>query len=122
MTFPNLMEGSALQRYKNNFVQYVQNEYLPVWKLMDHLQRAGRLSKVMDLRTDLSLYERKTGALVERFTKTYVKQIQFLLEKAGKKGATSEFVNNVMVAYHAEERNNRQVLHTQLKALYLANE
>jgi hypothetical protein len=118
MTFPNLMEGSALQRYKNNFVQYVQNEYLPVWKLMDHLQRAGRLSKVMDLRTDLSLYERKTGALVERFTKTYVKQIQFRLEKAGKKGATSEFVNNVMVAYHAEERN-RQVLHAQLKAIYL---
>jgi hypothetical protein len=121
MTFPNLMEGSALQRYKNNFVQYVQNEYLPVWKLMDHLQRAGRLSKVMDLRTDLSLYERKTGALVERFTKTYVKQIQFRLEKAGKKGATSEFVNNVMVAYHAEERN-RQVLHAQLKAIYLDNE
>jgi hypothetical protein len=120
MTFPNLMEGSALQSYRNKFVQYVQNEYLPVWKLMDHLQRAGRLSKVMDLRTDLSLYERKTGALVERFTKTYVKQIQFLLEKAGKKGATSEFVNNVMVAYHAEERN-KEILHTQLKALYFSN-
>lgn len=117
VTLPNLMEGTALRKYWNQFVQVVQNEYLPVWRLMDHLDRIGRLTGVTDLRTDISLYERKAGSLLDTFTKKYVDEVKYLLEKAYKKGATSEFINLAMIAQHAEERN-RAVLFSQLKNIY----
>jgi hypothetical protein len=117
VTLPNLMEGTALRKYWNQFVQVVQNEYLPVWRLMDHLDRIGKLTGVTDLRTDISLYERKAGSLLDTFTKKYVDEVKYLLEKAYKKGATSEFINLAMIAQHAEERN-RAVLFSQLKNIY----
>ena len=101
---PRISEYGPMKQRLHGAWQYFQNEYLPVFKLVDHLNRFGRLGD-FDLKTSLTLYERKTGVMVENFNQQYVTPIMDLLKEASKLGATEEIVNNFLVAQTAAERN-----------------
>jgi hypothetical protein len=101
---PRFSDESNMKQWLLRAWQFGQNEYLPVFRLIDHLKQKGRLGD-FDLKTALTLYERKTGVMLENFQKKYVTPINNLLEEARKNGASEEIVNQFLVAQTAEERN-----------------
>lgn len=82
-----------------------QNEYLPVFEVIEYLESKGRITPETDVKTALMLYERRAGYLVEDFRKRYAQPIQKLVEQAGKLGVTKKDIDRYLTARHAFERN-----------------
>jgi hypothetical protein len=102
----------------------IQNEYASVWNLVEYLVAEGRMSKNFDLKTALTLYERRTAASVERYNKEFVEPVMEALDRLKKAGkltmpsflvngeqiqTVNDLVNTFLVAQTAEERN-KQIL------------
>ena len=98
-----------------SFVNKYQNQYLPVFKVIDTLEKMGRIDDFIDLRKDLKLYERKTAVRVEDFNNDEVSATMKSLREAEKAkgefefGATNvyEMLNKFLLAQTAEERNKQ---------------
>lgn len=82
-----------------------QNEYLPVFEVIEFLESKGRITPQTDVKTALMLYERRAGYLVEQFRKRFAEPIQKLAEQAGKLGVTKKDIDRYLTARHAFERN-----------------
>lgn len=82
-----------------------QNEYLPVFEVIEFLESKGRITPQTDVKTALMLYERRAGYLVEDFRKRYAEPIQKLVEQAGTLGVTKKDIDRYLTARHAFERN-----------------
>jgi hypothetical protein len=82
-----------------------QNEYLPVFEVVEYLESKGRITPQTDVKTALMLYERRAGYLVEQFRKQYAEPIQQLVAQAGKLGVTKKDIDRYLTARHAFERN-----------------
>jgi len=114
---------------KRNGGIFFQNEYIPVFEVVNHLEHEGRISEAFDVRGDLEgLYERRTGAKLEKYRKQYEKPLMKLVEQLGKEGGNTTLAEafpslaasfkdsrlgnlNVIDAYlgarHAAERNKQ---------------
>lgn len=118
---PKLSDLKGWKRRFNLLRQSAQNEYTPIFNLVEHLVSQGRMSGSFDLKTALTLYERKTSVEVENYNERFVKPIMQALERLrGKKvtmpsftinGEKIETVNDLLnyflAAEHAEERNKQ---------------
>ena len=114
---PDFRNVGVVKGLWRTLTQKLQNEYLPVWQYVEHLAKQGKIDDRIDVKKALTLYERRTGALIEDFNNEYVTPMMDLLEQAKKLGATNEDLNNWLIARHAEERN-RQVRKINPKNLY----
>lgn len=107
---PNLLKVTditGVKRWMRDQITRFQNEYRPVFDVVDYLKAQGRLTDQMDVKTALMLYERRTGAVVEDFRNKYVEPLMKLVEKARSEGADSGEVDTFLLARHAEERNKQ---------------
>lgn len=116
---PDLTQGipdyrdnpSWVRRKLDWLILNTQNEYLPVFRVVEWLEKnGGRITDMNDVRKDLGgIYERETAAKLERFRRNYVEPIMDLTREAKNLGATQEFMNDFAVARHAAERNAQVV-------------
>ena len=97
---------SDLKRKGLNLWQGLQNEYLPVFRLVNALGKQGRFG-VFDITQALMTYDSKAGNLLANFDRDYVGPIMDLLKEARKNGASTEAINNFLIAQTAEERNTQ---------------
>lgn len=119
---PKLADLTGWKRRFNLLRQYTQNEYTPVFNLVEELVRTGRMSKNFDIKTALTLYERKTAVEVEDYNKRFVQPVVDALERLRKRGdlklpkfdvngqqieTVNDLVNVFLNAEHAEERNKQ---------------
>ena len=98
---------TGMKRWMRDMITRYQNEYKPVFDVVDYLKAQGRLTDRMDVKTALLLYERKTGAVIEHFRRNYVEPIMKLVNEAKEQGADYELINRFLLARHAEERNKQ---------------
>lgn len=85
-----------------------QNEYLPIFKVVQQLEKAGRMADFMNPMKALKLLERKTAARLEKqVEQKFVEPITALLKEGGAKGMTSEDVNKFLLARFAPLRNEQ---------------
>ena len=122
--FVKLPKFSDLKGWKRRFNllrQAAQNEYTPIFNLVEHLVSQGRMSGSFDLKTALTLYERKTAVEVERYNERFVKPIMEALERLRSKSVAmpkfkvdgkdintvNDLLNYFLAAEHAEERNKQ---------------
>jgi hypothetical protein len=117
VTLPKVDDVKGVKRKLREIQMFVQNEYLPVFELVDALAAQGGINDNNNVKKALLLYERTTGAMLDRFNRRHVKPIMDLVDQAKKAGADKDFINSYMVARHAEERN-KQVNRTNPAILY----
>lgn len=98
---------TGMKRWMRDQITRFQNEYRPVFDLVESLRAKGRITEDMDVRTALELYERRTGAVVESFRENFVQPIMKWVEDAKAKGAHYDDINRFLLARHAEERNRQ---------------
>lgn len=98
---------SGMKRWMRDTITKVQNEYKPVFDVVDYIKSQGRLTDNMDVKTALMLYERRTGAVVEDFRRKYVEPLMKYAKIAGTQGADYGVINKYLLARHAEERNKQ---------------
>lgn len=98
---------TGMKRWMRDLITKYQNEYRPVFDVVDYLRSKGRINDQMDVKTALMLYERRTGAVVESFRLKYVEPLSKLIDEAGQAGANYDLVNKYLLARHAEERNKQ---------------
>jgi hypothetical protein len=78
---------TAWNLVKRNATIWYQNEYTPVFEVVNHLERSGKINEAYDVRPDLEgLYERRTGAKLEKYRKFFEKPLMKLVEQFGKEG------------------------------------
>lgn len=106
-TMSAITDITGMKRWMRDMITRYQNEYKPVFDVVDYLKAQGRLTDRMDVKTALLLYERKTGAVVEHFRRNYVEPIMKLVGEAKEQGADYEMINRFLLARHAEERNKQ---------------
>ena len=118
---PRLSDLKGWKRRFNLLRQAAQNEYTPVFNLVEHLVNQGRMSGSFDLKTALTLYERKTAVEVEQYNERFVKPIMEALERLRSKSVAmpkfqingedintvNDLLNFFLAAEHAEERNKQ---------------
>jgi len=81
---------NAWKLVKRNGAISLQNEYIPVFEVVNHLERQGKIAEAFDVRGDLEgLYERRTGAKLEKYRKQYEKPLMKLVEQLGKEGGNT---------------------------------
>ena len=97
----------GVKRWMRDLITKYQNEYKPVFDVVDYLRSKGRITEQMDVKTALMLYERRTGAVIESFRTKYVEPLKMLIDEAGKAGADYGVINTYLLARHAEERNKQ---------------
>lgn len=105
---PKLSEVTDIQgvkRWMRGMITKYQNEYRPVFDVVEFLKRKGVLTEAMDVKTALQLYERKIGAIIDDFRRIYVKPLYQLIDEAGKQGADLNKIEEFLLARHAAERN-----------------
>ena len=98
---------TGVKLWMRNQITKYQNEYKPIFDLVDRIREMGRLTDRMDVKTALMLYERKTGYIVDYFRRHYVNPLSKLVEEAGKQGADYATINEFLLARHAKERNKQ---------------
>lgn len=83
-----------------------QNEYLPVFKVVEQLEKMGRMADFMNPMKALKLMERRTAARLEtQVEKKFIEPITALLREGGSKGMTYDDVNTFLLARFAPVRN-----------------
>ena len=102
---PDFKNVGAWESFKRSFITRVQNEYHPIFQVVDHLRKMGRINEQIDVKEALMLYERRTGAAVEWFRTHHVEPLLKMVEEAGKLGADIHTINRYITARHAAERN-----------------
>lgn len=102
---PKFNEATGWAKWRRIAQMQLQNEYLPVFELVDYLASKGRITGNIDAKTALTLYERRTGAKIEDFRNNFVKPIMTLVETLGKMGVSQADIDTYLTARHAEERN-----------------
>lgn len=81
---------AAWSLVKRNAAIWYQNEYIPVFEVVNHLERSGKINEAFDVRPDLEgLYERRTGAKLEKYRKQFEKPLMKLVEQFGKEGGNT---------------------------------
>lgn len=111
--FQSSLEAGRFMRRFDKIVRALQNQYLPVFRLVEQMEAIGRVSKQLDLRRYLRTTERQTAVMMEDFHSEFVDPIYDSLkdaEKAGGKftsGAQNiyEMLNKFLLAQTADERN-----------------
>ena len=98
---------TGMKRWMRDQITRFQNEYRPVFDLVESLRNMGRVNEDMDVRTALELYERRTGAVIESFRENFVTPIMSWVDSAKAKGASYDDINKFLLARHAEERNRQ---------------
>ncbi len=96
-------EGRA--EWMRKLVTVMQNEYRPVFDVVDHLRQMGRVNENIDVKEALLLYERRTGNAVKFLRQKYVQPIMKLVADVKKQGGTEKDINDYLVARFADERN-----------------
>lgn len=117
---------AAWRMVRRNAAIWYQNEYIPVFEVVNHLEREGRINAAYDVRGDLEgLYERRTGAKLEKYRKLFEKPLMGLVEQLGKEGGnvtlaeaglnlsdsamtkhgSMNLIDAYLIARHAAERN-----------------
>jgi len=117
---------AAWQMVRRNASIWYQNEYLPVFEVVNHLEREGKINPAYDVRGDLEgLYERRTGSKLEKYRKFFEKPLAGLVEQLGQEGGNTtlagaglnlpqsvldkhgnmSLMDAYLVARHAAERN-----------------
>ena len=102
---PDFKNVSGWESFKRGFITRVQNEYHPVFQVVEALRRKGRINPDIDVKDALMLYERRAGAAVEWFRENRVDPLLKLISEAGKLGANMDVINRYLAARHADERN-----------------
>jgi len=98
---------SGMKAWMRSMITKYQNEYRPVFDLVDAIRAKGRLTERMDIKDALLRYERKTGAVVDEFRRRFVRPLESLVQEAGKQGATQQIIDRYLLARHAAERNKQ---------------
>ena len=98
---------TGMKAWMRSMITKYQNEYRPVFDLVDAIRAKGMLSERMDIKDALLRYERKTGAVVDEFRRRFVRPLESLVNEAGKQGATSKIIDRYLLARHAAERNKQ---------------
>lgn len=98
---------SGMKAWMRSMITKYQNEYRPVFDLVDAMRNAGRLTERMDIKDALLRYERKTGAILDEFRRRFARPLESLVEEAGKQGANQQIIDRFLLARHAEERNQQ---------------
>jgi hypothetical protein len=94
-----------VKKLKRDLQIKFQNEYLPVFEVLDDLAAQGRVTQATDVKSALLAYERKASARLDDFRTKHVKPIMAAAEKLGKLGVNSADIDRFLVARHAAERN-----------------
>jgi hypothetical protein len=105
IAIPRFQDVSGWAKLKRSFITRVQNEYHPVFQVVEHLRKMGRISENIDVKQALMLYERRTGAAVEYFRQHHVEPLLAMVKRAGELGADIDTINRYIAARHAKERN-----------------
>ena len=110
-------EVGWLKSRLDSFVRSYVNQYLPVFRAVEQMEKDGRLTGDLDLRKYLRTTERQTAVMVEDFNKNYVQKIYDLMMEAQKAGGdfskaygasnVYEMLNKFLLAQTAEERNKQ---------------
>ena len=118
--FTKSREVSKLRGYWNATVNQFQNQYAPVFRVVEQMEKVGRVSDQIDLRTGSRLYERKAAVRIEDANREFVTPAMNFLKEARKQKFTQgyvsadgkiqgstvdEMLNLFLVAQTAEERN-----------------
>ena len=111
--FSSSLEAGRFTRRMQTLVRALQNQYLPVFKLVEQMEAIGRVSEKLDLRKYLRTTERQTAAMMEDFNSEFVNPIYDELKKAEKAGGEFtagaqniyEMLNKFLLAQTADERN-----------------
>lgn len=111
--FINSRQKGYWEGLRDSIQRATQNQYLPVFRLVEQMEREGRLTGNLDLRKFLRTTERQSAVMTEDFKNNYVLKIMDLLAKAEKnkgtyiEGATNVYsmLNKFLLAQTAEERN-----------------
>lgn len=114
----NSQQVGWLQKKMDGIIRSFQNQYLPVFRIVEQMESQNRVTESLDLRKFLRLNERQTAVKVEDFDRNYVQPIMDLIREAEQtkgqyltsEGATDLYsmLNKFLLAQTAEERN-RQV-------------
>ena len=100
---PDLSDQAGWAKFVRNRQINHQNGYLPIFEVATYLQSKGVENTVVD---DLIKYESRTGYILEQLDKNYLRPIQNLLNKIGKKGGTVDDAMRFLYVRHAPERND----------------
>jgi hypothetical protein len=111
--FINSRQKGYWEGLRDSIQRMTQNQYLPVFRLVEQMEREGRVTGNLDLRKFLRTTERQSAVMTEDFKNNYVLKIMDLLAKAEKnkgtyiEGATNVYsmLNKFLLAQTAEERN-----------------
>lgn len=114
--FLNSRQVGNFRKALDYVIRATQNQYLPVFRIVEQMEKLGRITGDLDLRKYLRTTERQTAVMVEDFNRNYVTPIMDLLAEAEKAGGSYtegakniyEMLNKFLLAQTAEERN-RQV-------------
>lgn len=103
----NLGDGAkgAVKRWMRSLITRHQNEFRPVFDLVEYIGRNGILTPRMDVKLALTNYERRTAEIIRSFGQTYVRPIEQLAKEAGELGADYGTINTFLLARHAPSRN-----------------
>jgi hypothetical protein len=104
---PQTQDLTGMKAWMRSMITKFQNEYRPVFDLVNAMKAAGRLSERMDIADALTRYERKTAAILDEFRRRFARPIESLVEEAGKQGANQQIIDRYLLASHAEERNKQ---------------
>ena len=111
--FQSSLEAGRFMRRFDMIVRALQNQYLPVFRLVEQMEAIGRVSKQLDLRRYLRTTERQTAVMMEDFHSEFVDPIYDYLKDAEKSGGDFtagaeniyEMLNKFLLAQTADERN-----------------
>jgi hypothetical protein len=113
--FINSKQKGYWEGLRDSVQRATQNQYLPVFRLVEQMEKLGRVSGNLDLRKFLRTTERQSAVMTEDFKNNYVYSIMDLLSKAEKnkgtfiEGTTNVYsmLNKFLLAQTAEERNKQ---------------
>ena len=101
----SLFTKEGRSEWWRKLVNLMQNEYRPVFDVVDRLRQSGNVNENIDVKEALLLYERRTGNAVKFLRQKYVEPIMKLVAEIKKQGGTEKDINDYLVARFADERN-----------------
>jgi len=104
---PQTQDLTGIKAWMRSTIAKFQNEYRPVFDLVERMRAAGRLSERMDIKGALIDYERKTSGILDEVRRRFFRPIDSLVEEAAGQGANKTIVERYLLARHAQERNEQ---------------
>ena len=104
---PKTQDITGVKAWMRSMITKFQNEYRPVFDLVNAMKAAGRVTERMDIIDALRRYESKTAFILEDFRNRFARPLESLVQEAGKQGANQKIIDRYLLARTAEERNKQ---------------